>query len=117
SAMGLKRLMLDIRRRRSRLRRERSHTSSWASCSRSMGGDQRVFVARARKSSRLGGITRRPICLSWVTRSFVGVVVIMAEEFIVGLQVVRFYIERLQLRVATEVDGWGSQASSGPLMF
>jgi hypothetical protein len=41
----------------------------------------------------------------------------MAEEFIVGLQVVRFYIERLQLRVATEVDGWGSQALSGPLTF
>src|SRR2546425_2631720 len=114
SAMGLNFLMADSRSRRSRLRRERSWVSSWASCSSSMRGDQRALVARARKSSRLAGRVLRPMCLSCAGRLFVGLMVLVGE-LIVGLQIVRGDIERLQFRVAAEIHGDRSGVLLGTL--
>src|SRR5207244_2908334 len=109
SAMGLNFLMADSRSRRSRLRRERSWVSSWASCSSSMRGDQRALVARARKSSRFAGMVFRPMCLSCASRSFIGIgLMVLVGELIVGLQIVRDDIERLQFWVATEIHRGGS---------
>src|SRR5260370_18527599 len=79
-----------------------------------MRGEQRAFTARARKSSRLEGIVFRPICLSCAGRLFIGVIVLVGE-LIVGLQVVRCYIERLQFRVTTEIHRRGNGGLLGPL--
>src|SRR5436309_4552636 len=114
SAMGLNFLMADSRSRRSRLRRERSWVSSWASCSSSMRGDQRALVGPARKSCRLGGTVLRPMCLNCAGRLFVGLMVLV-DELIVGLQIVRGDIERLQFRVAAEIHGGGSGVLLGTL--
>src|SRR5437016_13053521 len=109
SAMGLNFLMADSCSRRSRLRRERSWVSSWASCSSSMRGDQRALVGRARKSSRFAGMVFRPMCLSCASRSFIGIgLMVLVGELIVGLQIVRDDIERLQFWVATEIHRGGS---------
>src|SRR5215472_54724 len=109
SAMTLNFLMLDLRSRRSKLRRERSWASSWASCSSSMRGDQCALVARARKSSRLAGMVFSPICLSWAGRSFVGLMLLVGE-LIIGLQVVRGNLEGLHFRMAAEIHGRGRGA-------
>src|SRR5215469_926462 len=100
--MGLNFLIPDRRRRVCKLRRERSSASACAMCSSSMWGDQWPFMARARKSSRLVGKARKPICCRSWERLFVGVFVVTGE-FIVSLQIVRFHIDGLRLGVATEV--------------
>src|SRR5689334_16230529 len=110
--MGLNFLIPDRRSRRSRLRRERSAISAWASCSRIWCGDQRALLARARKSSSCAGNARRPICWSKAGRLRVVVVVsLVAGELIVGLQVVRSNIDGLRLRMAAEIQGqaWRSR--------
>src|SRR5262249_2956164 len=103
SAMGLKRLMPEKRRRRSRLRRERSPISAWANCSRIWRGDQRALAARARKSSRLSCRARSPICWSCADRLLLGVVVFRVGELIVGLQAMGSNINGLRLWVAAEI--------------
>src|SRR6516162_7656778 len=79
-----------------------------------MCGYQRAFVARARKSSRFAGMVLRPMCRSCAGRSFLGLTVLIGE-FIVGLQVVRDDIERLQFRVVAEIHGGESGALLGTL--
>src|SRR6516162_2706691 len=106
--MGLKRLIPETRMRRSKLRRERSSASACASCSSNWCGDQRVLMARARKSSKLAGNARRPICRSWVTRLFIGLIVVTGEV-IVGLQVVRSNVNVLHLGMLAEIDRQGSR--------
>src|ERR1035438_8915611 len=101
--MGLKLLIPETRNRRSRLLRERSSASACASCSSSISGDQWARVASARKSTRLAGSARRPICSSCATRLFLGWLVV-AGELIIGLQVVRLYMDGFELGMTTEVD-------------
>src|SRR5215472_10845244 len=101
--MGLNFLIPDTRKRRSRLWRERSSASAGAICSRSVWGDQRPRMARAKKSFRLAGNERKPICWSRCGRLFVGVFVVTGE-FIVSLQVMWLDINELRLRMATEVN-------------
>src|SRR5215469_15680491 len=100
--MGLNFLIPDTRRRVSKLRRERSSASAWAICSRSMRGDQRPLMARAKKSSRLVGRARKPICCRSWGRLFVGLFA-GTGEFIVSLQIVRFHIDGLRLGMAAEI--------------
>src|SRR5450631_4357850 len=105
SARGLNFLMPENRSRRSKLRRERSLTSAWASCSSKIRGDQRDLVALARKSSRSAGNAHKPICWSCAARLGIGFIVVVACEFIVGLQVVRPKLDRLSLGIAAQIDG------------
>src|ERR1700683_233598 len=115
SAMGLKLLMPLMRRRRSKLRRERSAASAFTNCSRIWRVDQRDLVARAMKSSSCAGTAHRPICWSWEGRLLLVVVVVfVASEFIVGLQIMRADVERLGLRMAAEIDGgqWGARLAA-----
>src|SRR5215469_7687816 len=79
-----------------------------------MCGDQRAFVARARKSSRLAGMVFRPMCRSCAGRSFLGLTVLVGE-LIVGLQVVRGDIKRFEFRVLAEIHGRESRALLGTL--
>src|SRR5439155_1183895 len=113
SAMGLKLLMPLMRRRRSRLRRERSAASAVTNCSRIWRVDQRDLVARAMKSSSCAGRAHRPICWSWEERLLL-VVVFVAGEFIVGLQIMRADVEGLRLWMAAEIDGqqWGARLAA-----
>src|SRR5260370_35051024 len=51
----------------------------------------------------------RPMCLSCASRSFIGIgLMVLVGELIVGLQIVRDDIERLQFWVATEIHRGGS---------
>src|SRR3989442_12379571 len=59
-------------------------------------------MARVKKSSRLAGKARKPICWSSCARLFVGVFA-RTGEFIVSLQIVRLKIDGLRLRMTTEV--------------
>src|ERR1700693_387936 len=109
--MGLKRLRPERRRRRSRLRRERSAISAWTSCSRIWWGDQWALLARARKSSSCVGTARSPICWSCAGKLFLGIVVVLiAGEFIVNLQVMRPNFDRLSLRMVAEIEGQARRA-------
>src|SRR6516165_5681526 len=80
-----------------------------------MCGDQRAFVARARKSSRLAGMVFRPMYRSCAGRSFLGLTVLVGE-LIVGLQVVRGDIERCEFWVVAEIHGGESAALLGTLL-
>src|ERR1700688_4829117 len=114
--MGLKLLIPETRRRCSMLRRERSSASACASCSSNLSGDQWERVARARKSSRLAASARRPICCSCAPRLFLGWIVV-AGELIVGLQVVRLYVDGFELGMTAEVDCHGRRRVQFPLAF
>src|ERR1035437_3226257 len=114
--MGLKLLIPETRRRRSMLRRERSSASACASCSSIMSGDQWDRVARARKSSRFAASARRPICSICAARLFLGWFVV-AGELIVGLQVMRLYIDGFELGMTAEVDCYGYRRAEFPLAF
>src|ERR1035441_498586 len=114
--MGLKLLIPETRRRRSMLRRERSSASACASCSSSMSGGQWERVARARKSSRFAASARRPICSICAARLFLGWFVV-AGELIVDLQVMRFYIDGLELGMTAEVDCYGCRRAEFSLAF
>src|SRR6516164_4792227 len=104
--MGLNFLIPDTRRRVSKLRRERSSASACATCSRRVWGDQWPFMARAKKSSRLAGKARKPICCRSCERLFVGLFA-GTGEFIVSLQIVRFHIDGLRLGMAAEIHPQG----------
>src|SRR5260370_19434025 len=74
-----------------------------------MRGDERALVARESKSSRFAWMVFRAMCLSCASRSFIGIwLMVLVGELIVGLQMVRDDIERLQFWVATEIHRGGS---------
>src|SRR6516165_12097568 len=104
SAIGLKLLMPEKRRRRSRLRRDCSAISACAICSNIWRGDQRALVARATKSSSAARRARSPMCWSWSARlGFIGVLLGLAGEFIVGLQIRWPHLDRLSLRITAQI--------------
>src|SRR5215471_1109694 len=115
SAIGLKLLMPEKRRRRSRLRRACSAISAWANCSNIWRGDQRALVARARKSSSSAGRARSPMSLSWSTRlgGFIGVLLGRAGEFVVGLQILRPHLDQLSLRMTAQIHRRGRRGRAG----
>src|ERR1035438_9129402 len=104
SAMGLNFLISDSRNLRSRLRWVRSATSACARRSRIWRGDQRCFVARARKSSTPPATACKPICSSCSGRLLLGVVVVRIGELIVSLQIVGADIQRLRLGMTAEIQ-------------
>jgi hypothetical protein len=64
----------------------------------------------------LAGMVLRPMNLSCADRSFLGLTVLIGE-LIVGLQVVRGDIERLQFRMVAEIHGRWSGALLRTLLF
>jgi len=67
-------------------------------------------MARAKKSSKLEGKARKPICWSSWARLFVGTLAV-AGEFIVSLQIVRSDIDGLRLGMTAKIHprrggGW-----------
>ena len=91
--------------------------SAWASLfqqhARGPGWER---VASARKSSRLAASARRPICCSCAARLFLGWIVV-AGELIVGLQVVRLYVDGFELGMTAEIDCHGRRRAQFPLAF
>ena len=57
-------------------------------------------------ASRSAATARMPICLSCAVRLFIGWIVV-AGELIIGLQVVRLYMDGFELGMTTEVDCCG----------
>src|SRR5258708_4624319 len=113
SAIGLKRPMRALLSRLSRLRRLWSISSKRTISSSICMGDIRLLVTRARKSSRMRAMASSPI-LSRRSLRLVGVVVavvvVAANELIVGLRGMGFDVEVLEVGPAREIDR-GSEPS------